>query len=122
MVLIKSIGPVMAATVLLTGAETVGQSFLKRFYDRGMRWVDWYMPLTTWILYAVCCVTLLWSYKYSDIAAIETLWDAGTSITVPLVGLFLFQNKINITSTLGIALTIAGIVLIGKGGASTKSH
>lgn len=118
MVLIKRVGPVAAATLLLTVAETLGQSLLRRFYDQGMRLSDWYMPLGTWVLYAVCCATLLWSYKYSDIAAIETLWDAGTSVTVPLVGLLLFHNKINTVSALGIVLTIAGILFIGKGGAS----
>ena len=118
MVLIKSVVPVAVATVVLTSAETIGQSLLRKFYDGGMKLADWYMPFTTLVLYAVCCATLLWSYKYSDIAAIETLWDAGTSVTVPLVGLLLFKNKINTMSMMGILLTILGIILIGKGGTS----
>jgi multidrug transporter EmrE-like cation transporter len=116
MVLIKSMWPVAIATALLTGSETLGQSLLRRFYDQGMRAADWYLPLGTWVLYAACCAILLWSYKYSDIAAIETLWDAGTSVTVPLIGVLLFHDRINATSVFGIALTIAGIVLIGVGG------
>ena len=116
MVAINNIKAVALASLALTGAETVGQSMLRIFHDSKYDMKLWYLPLGAWLLYGLCCGILLWSYKYSDISAIETIWDAGTSVLVPLVGLLFFKNKINVEAATGILLTILGIILIGKGG------
>ena len=116
MVAITNVKAVALASLALTAAETLGQSMLRIFHDSKYDMNLWYLPLGAWVLYGVCCGILLWSYKYSDISAIETIWDAGTSVIIPLVGFLFFKNKINLESATGILLTILGIVLIGKGG------
>ena len=120
MVKISNARNVAFATAILTASETIGQSMLRKFYDGGLKWSQWYLPIGCWLLYGLCCVTLIWSYSYSDIAAVETIWDAGTSVAVPLVGFLVFKNKVNALSLSGILLTILGIFLIGKGGVEEK--
>ena len=87
-----------------------GKFFLKGFSSKYL-----FVHIAAWLLYGICCITLLWSYKYSDLGAIETLWDAGTSVIVPIIGYLIFNDKINITSGSGIILTCVGIYLIGLG-------
>ena len=120
MVKISNARNVAFATALLTASETLGQSMLRKFYNGGLKRSQWYLPLGCWMLYGLCCATLIWSYSYSDIAAVETIWDAGTSVAVPLVGFLVFKNKVNALSVSGILLTIVGIFLIGKGGVEQK--
>lgn len=120
MVKISNARNVAFATAILTASETIGQSMLRKFYDGGLKWSQWYLPIGCWLLYGLCCATLIWSYSYSDIAAVETIWDAGTSVAVPLVGFLVFKNKVNALSLSGILLTILGIFLIGEGGVEEK--
>ena len=70
----------------------------------------------TWLLYGICCVVLLWAYQYSDLAAVETIWDAGTSVVVPIVAILFFKSTLNLKAGIGILLTIIGIVLIAISG------
>jgi multidrug transporter EmrE-like cation transporter len=116
MVKITNIKNVAIATVALTLSEAFGQSMLRVFFDKGLSLEYWYLPFIAWLMYGLCCAILLWSYKYSDLSAVETLWDAGTSVLVPLVSVLFFKGSLNWTSGMGILVTIVGIMLIGKGG------
>ena len=116
MVRITNIKNVAIATIVLTLTEAVAQSMLRFFFDKGFSLEYWYLPVAAWLLYGLCCSVLLWSYRYSDISAVESLWDAGTSMVVPFVGILFFKGSINWLSSLGIIVTIIGIILIGRGG------
>ena len=50
------------------------------------------------------------------LAAVETIWDAGTSVVVPIVAILFFKSTLNLKAGIGILLTIIGIVLIAMGG------
>ena len=116
MVKITNLKEVTIGVLILTTAETLGQSLLREFFATGYDMKYWYLPFTTWLLYGLCCVVLLWGYQYSDISAIELLWDAGTSVIVPIVAILFFNSTLNLTSGIGILFTIIGIILIAKGG------
>ena len=120
MVKITNLQNVSIGVVILTLLETVGQSLLRKFFEVGYDMKYWYLPFISWLLYGLCCMILLWGYQYSDLSAIETLWDAGTSVVVPIVAILFFKSTINFQSIVGIILTIIGIVLITLGGLSNK--
>ena len=116
MVKITNIRNVSIAVVLLTACETLGQSLLRKFFETGNDLKYWYLPFMTWLLYGLCCVVLLWAYQYSDLSAVETIWDAGTSVVVPIVAVLFFKSTLNVKAGIGILLTIIGIVLIAISG------
>jgi multidrug transporter EmrE-like cation transporter len=120
MVKITNLYNVSIAVVILMVLEMVGQTLLRKFFDSGYNMKYWYLPLITWLLYGVACIVLLWGYKYSDISAIETLWDASTSIAVPIIAILFFKGSISFLSGSGILMTIIGIILIVMGSKKKK--
>ena len=122
MVKITNLKEVTIGVLILTAAEALGQSLLREFFATGYNMKYWYLPFTSWLLYGLCCVVLLWGYQYSDISAIETLWDAGTSVVVPIVAITFFNSSLNLMSGSGILLTVIGIILIAKGGLENDSR
>ena len=109
---ITSLPKLSAVVIALSIFETIGQVFLHKFFKEQYNPIFWYYPFIAWLLYGLNCYLLLIGYNYSDLSAVETLWDAGTTILVPLVGMLFFKEQINFTSGLGIFVTLIGIVLI----------
>ena len=122
MVKITNLRNVSIAVVILTLSEALGQSLLRKFFETGYDMKYWYLPFMTWLLYGLCCAVLLWGYQYSDLSAIETIWDAGTSVVVPIVAILFFKSTLNLKAGLGILITIIGILLIGYGGLETAKQ
>ena len=116
MVKITNLRNVSIAVVILTACEALGQALLRKFFETGNDLKYWYLPFMTWLLYGLCCVVLLWAYQYSDLSAVETIWDAGTSVVVPIVAILFFKSTLNVKAGIGILLTIMGIALIAIGG------
>ena len=119
---ITSLPKLSIVVIALSIFETIGQVFLHKFFKEQYNPVFWYYPLAAWLLYGLNCYLLLIGYNYSDLSAVETLWDAGTTILVPMVAVLFFKEKINFTSGLGIFVTLIGMVLIMIGSSDNKPN
>ena len=88
---------IVIISISLTILEMLGQSILRKFFllnkdkkPSGYSYI--YLPLISWIIYGLCLILLFISYKYGDITLIEILWDTGTTLLVPIVGILLFNE------------------------------
>jgi multidrug transporter EmrE-like cation transporter len=107
------------SVLLLTAIELTAQTSLNHFHLlRSSRDKErlWFLPYLASALYASIAFVLLNSYRYSSMARIEVYWDAATTIIVPLAAMILFRSDINGYGWLGIAMTVAGALILAFSG------
>lgn len=98
-------------SLILTILETVGQTLLRKFYLQKNK--NFLLPITTWLIYGICVITLYFGYSYVSEGFMEVLWNAGTNTLIPIAGLLFFEEGINMTGWVGILLTLIGGTMIG---------
>jgi multidrug transporter EmrE-like cation transporter len=47
-------------------------------------------------------------------ALANSVWNAGTEISIALVGLMVFRQKLSVVQWIGLAVTITGINMLGS--------
>lgn len=94
---------------VITLSEALGQYLLrlyKTFPDL------WWLPFITWILYGLCTYLLLETYTYTTMGKAEVYWDALSAIIVPIIGIYAFNNEINLINWIGILLVCIGTLFL----------
>ena len=94
----------------LTFIETFGQTLLH--YGRTKQRDNVLFPLLTWVGYGLCTMLLYWSYGYSSMGFVEMLWDAFTTLSVPLVDYLINGTELNRIGLVGMFLTFMGTCCI----------
>ena len=67
--------------LLLTALETIGQSFLHKFFNQKIK--QYYFPIITICCYLGCIFLLYHSYSYTNMGVMEVMWNSGTNIIIP---------------------------------------
>lgn len=102
--------PVSMAWLFLLGSiltEVLGMIALR--YSNGF-------SLPTPTILAICCIlTSLWlislSLKHLELGMTYAVW-AGSSVILALIGVSLYAEAITLMKTVGITLTVLGVVLL----------
>jgi len=68
--------------------------------------------LTTFLLYGIISLLLIRTYKYSTMGLVNAMWNAFTTISIVVIGMCVYGEKINGWGISGIALTLVGFYLI----------
>jgi multidrug transporter EmrE-like cation transporter len=98
---------------ILTILETIGQSFLRKFYLQKPKNKNVLFPIITWLIYGLCITTLYFGYSYASEGVLEVLWNAGTNTIIPITGLLIFGENIKPIGWVGILFTLIGGTLVG---------
>jgi len=94
----------------LTILETFGQAILHR--GRTQHTGDMLFPILTWATYGVCTILLYISYGYTSMGYVELLWDALTTLSVPLADYIINSEKLSRLELLGMSLTFIGTCFV----------
>ncbi len=68
--------------------------------------------LLTFLLYGVISLLLIRTYRYSTMGLVNAMWNAFTTISIVLIGIYVYKEKVNGWAALGIAMTLVGFYLI----------
>ncbi len=101
---------------LITLSEALGQYVLKLSVFKNNKFLGIparFLPGLTWMLYGLCTIMLVNTYKYTSMAKAEVFWDAASAIVVPIIGVMAFNDSINIIGWGGIVLIIIGTIILG---------
>ena len=94
----------------LIAAESGAQYFLQRAV-KGSRNVHMAAGAALYVLVAVLYYYLL--STGDPMAMANSVWNAGTEVSIALVGWLFFKQKLGPRQLLGIAITMCGIHLLG---------
>ncbi len=95
--------------IVATGiVEIAAQIFAKQAYITN----DKRYMLLTFLLYGVISLLLIRTYRYSTMGLVNAMWNAFTTISIVLIGMYVYKEKVNGWATLGIAMTLVGFYLI----------
>ena len=98
------------AVIGLIVAESGAQYFLQRAV-KGSRDAHLAAGAALYVLVAVLYYHLL--STGDPMAMANSVWNAGTEVSIALVGWFFFKQKLGARQLLGIAVTMFGIHLLG---------
>lgn len=101
----------LSLAVVLSLVEAFGQSQLAKFYKQSVK--KYYLPLITIICYLIITYILYLSYGYANMSTVEVIWNGVTTILLPIVGIIMFNTKINLYAWFGIILTAIGCTIVG---------
>ena len=91
-------------------AESGAQYFLQRAV-KGSRDMHLAAGSALYVLVAVLYYHLL--STGDPMAMANSVWNAGTEVSIALVGWFFFRQKLGVRQVIGIAVTMFGIHLLG---------
>lgn len=81
----------------------------------GKMWIitgkPFYIALTS-LGFAIAGIFFALSLKYEDVAIVNIIWIALSIILVALMGYFIFREHLSVIDILGIAMIMAGVVLL----------
>jgi multidrug transporter EmrE-like cation transporter len=67
------------------------------------------------LLYAIVAIVYYTLLKSGDpMALANSVWNAGTEISIALLGLMVFRQKLSVVQWIGLAVTITGINMLGS--------
>lgn len=98
------------AVIGLIVAESGAQYFLQRAV-KGSRDTHLAVGSALYVLVAILYYFLL--STGDPMAMANSVWNAGTEVSIALVGWFFFKQKLGPRQLLGIAVTMLGIHLLG---------
>lgn len=101
--------------------ETLSQTFARKYRDNAVeddpgnfKWKkNFYLIAVSLLLYIPILAILVQTYKYSNFAISNAIWDSGTIIGTSLVGWLYFKESLNAYEITGMGLVVAGAILIG---------
>lgn len=97
--------------LLVISAETGAQFFLeKSTQNKTQRNIFLALGLASYM--AVGYVYYLILNHGSKLAIANSLWNAGTAVTVSIIGYLFFKQGLNMKQALGIGLVVSGVYLM----------
>ncbi len=105
------IGPTLIALVISAIIlESLSQFMARLYYENKHKL---FLAFIAWALYLGVVFTLVLMYDYGKLGIINSIWDAGTIITMALIGWLYFGEPLNKGEMIGIGLVIIGSIVIG---------
>lgn len=95
---------------LLIGIETVAQYFLKQQTNIANSKVDLMLGCISYM--AVGLVYYLFLTSKTNLTLANNVWNVGTAITVTLVGVVMFNEKISLLNWFGLLMALSGVYLL----------
>ena len=77
-----------------------------------LKWVSPYFFVLTVLLYSFQPYIFLQSLNFEGVIIMNLLWDLLSSVFVTFIGLYLFNEEINMTKWAGIVLSFVSIYLM----------
>lgn len=96
--------------VFIILVEATSQSFLKKYHNEK----NWFYFLLAIMGYSIICYLLTLSYKYKTMGVTNMLWSSGSIITIVLIGVILYDEKITLYEIFAVIFFIIGIVFLYK--------
>ncbi len=95
--------------VLISLSECFGQSSLKRYYNDPTKTYFYFIGV---LFYAVVCLLLVMSYKFSGMGLVNILWSGISVLTILTTGILFFDETVTRMDWAGVVLILAGISFI----------
>ncbi|MEM7471110.1 MAG: SMR family transporter [Pseudomonadota bacterium] len=89
-------------------AETIGTTALQA----SQQFTRFWPSVTVVVAYVISFYLLALTLKYMPVGVMYALWSGFGIILIAVIGYFYFGQKLDAPAVLGLALIIAGIVLI----------
>jgi len=102
-------GALAGVIVGMSFLELFAQIFVKTYYDT--KQVYWFF--LGWMFYFIVLYLLYMAYSFTGLAIANSLWSAFTLFLTTVVGIYYYNEELNIMQLLGIGAIIVGILLIG---------
>lgn len=106
----------LVIVILISLLECVAQGCLKHFFSKNVS----YLFLISVICYSLVCLLLVRSYHFRGMGIVNCIWSGISILFILVIGIFFFNEKININDILGILLIIIGIFFIQYDGSHPK--
>lgn len=91
--------------------ETIGQVFIKTFYEQDNRKL--YIFFLGWLSYLGVVYFLFRAYSYGNFAICNALWNILSTIIIAIIGYIVYGESLTKYEMAGIGLMIAGLGIIG---------
>lgn len=93
---------------LAVAAETIGTSALQA----SQQFTKLGPSILVFVAYAVSFYLLGWVFKYFPIGIAYAMWSGLGIVLIALIGLAVFGQKLDLPAVLGMAMILAGILVI----------
>jgi drug/metabolite transporter (DMT)-like permease len=95
---------------VLAFGDSVILSLLRSF---NLGWIQWksIVPISM-VLYSLQPVIFLKSLKYESLTVMNLLWDVMSDVSVTIIGLFYFGEKLTIYKKIGVFLSMISVILL----------
>tara|TARA_B100000902_G_C26476024_1_gene512471 strand:+ start:60 stop:407 length:348 start_codon:yes stop_codon:yes gene_type:complete len=99
----------------LVGTETIAQYFLQKYVNSSFLY-SFAFGVILYGMVAILYTYILHAYKHKSngLTYSNIVWNTGTTVTVTFVGWMIFQQSLTKLQTLGIFVTILGVILVGQ--------
>ena len=91
--------------------ETVGQVFVKTYYEENDKKL--YLFFLGWLMYLGVVYFLLRAYDDGNFAITNAFWNALTTVSISLIGIFYYKENLTKAEMVGIGLIVLGFLVIG---------
>jgi len=72
----------------------------------------WIFPLA-FIVYGTQPLIFYWGLGFSSMTVLNIFWDVMSDLIVTAIGFYIFGEKLSTLQCIGLALSLAGITLLG---------
>ncbi len=94
--------------LFIVASETTAQYCIKKCKTTH----QWYFLLLAVLMYAFVCIGLYKAYDYKTMGMANLMWSCMSIITIALVGIIYFHEKITFYDLLGVVFVFIGMFLI----------
>lgn len=102
--------------IAIVTIEAAAQYFAKKSYVSKEQKYLFY----AFVLYGTTAILLYKSYRYSSMGLVNVMWNGLSTVTIILVGMYFFDERLNKYDYIGIVLTLVGIYLIYEKGHTSE--
>lgn len=107
----------LVIVILISLLECVAQGCLKHYF---ISTNVSYLFLISVICYIVVCLLLVKSYRFRGMGIVNCIWSGISILFILVIGIFFFNESINMNDIIGIILIIIGIFFIQYDGSHAK--
>lgn len=93
---------------LMVAFDALAQVCIRKSRTDGMQWL-----LASMVLYSSICVLIYLVYNFLPFSLTNSIWNVFSTITVAVIGIFFFREKINTLDKLALCFMIIGLLLVG---------
>jgi multidrug transporter EmrE-like cation transporter len=103
-------------TSVMAGIDIVSLSLVKQ-YSLGK--TTFIIMIIAIVIYALQPILFLYALQFEGMAVVNLLWNLLSSVTVSLVGIWYFKEKLTPAKTVGAILSVIAIFLLSFDNATT---